>query len=127
MSFGNDDCMADLDAENIYHIIIQGSSSVQAFSSYYTSIANGNNRSIIFKTHISYDIVCNRVFTELIDSDLNYLIKYYSDQGNVVMVQHYLELLEDEEYHWDTIKNQYHDTYNFLKSLEDSLDTMANY
>ena len=126
-SLKNDDYTSDLDAENIYHIIIQGSSSVQAFSSYYTSIANGNNRSIIFKTHISYDTVRDKVFTELIDSQIRQIIISYYLADNMDKVEEYERLLDDEEYHWNTIKNQYHDTYNFLKSLDDSLDTMANY
>lgn len=126
-SFKNDDYMSDLDAENIYHIILQGSSSAQAFSSYYASLANGSNRSLIFKTHISYDAVRNKVFTELIDAQIIYWMSYYSSEGNIVMVQYYSNLLNDEEYHWNTIKTQYHDTYNFLKSLNDSLSNMANY
>lgn len=105
-SFKNDDYMSNLDAENIYQVIIQGSSSTQAFSSYYASLANGSNRSIIFKTHITYDTVRNKVFTELIDAQILYWMSYYSNQGNFVMVQYYGNLLNDEEYHWNTINTQ---------------------
>lgn len=126
-SFKNDDYMSDLDAENIYHIILQGFSSAQAFSNYYASLANGSNRSVLFKAHITYDTVRIKVFTELIDAQISYWISYYTEQNNLIMLQYYCELLDDEEYHWNTIKNQYHDTYNFLKSLNDSLSNMANY
>lgn len=34
---------------------------------------------------------------------------------------------DDEENDWNEINNRYHDTYNFLKSLDDSLSEMANY
>ena len=54
-------------------------------------------------------------------------MSYYSNQGNIIMVQYYNNLLNDEEYHWNTINTQYHDTYNFLKSLNDNLSNMSNY
>lgn len=126
-SFKNDDYTSDLDAENIYHIILEGSASAQAFSSYYTSLANGSNRSVIFKTHIAYETVRNKVFTELIDAQILYWMSYYSNEGNFVMVQYYSNLLNNEEYHWNTISTQYPDTYNFLRSLNDGLSNMANY
>jgi hypothetical protein len=40
---------------------------------------------------------------------------------------HVLESKFDEEYHWTTIKNQYYDTYNFLKSLADRRATISEY
>lgn len=126
-SLKDDDYMADLDAENIYNIIQQGSSSVQAFSSYYQSLATGGNRSTTFKTHISYNTVQGKIFYELIDAKLHQWLAYYSNENNVVMVQYYINLINDENYHWNTIKDQYHDTYNFLKSLENNLPHVADY
>lgn len=126
-SFKNDDYMSDLDAENIYHIIIQGSSSVQAFSSYYTLLSNGNNRSIIFKSHIDYDYVQYKVFYELIDAQIYKLIDECNKQGDSMAALSYTVLLNDEEYHWNIINIQYYDTYNFLKNLKDSRSSMVNY
>lgn len=81
-------------------------------------------RWIIFKTHITYR---NMVFTELIDAQILYWMSYYSNECIFIMVQYYSNLLNDEEFHWNTISTQYPDTYDFLKSLNDSLSSMANY
>lgn len=40
---------------------------------------------------------------------------------------YYTNLLNDEEYHWTTIKSQYYDTYNFLNSLRDRRANICNY
>ena len=81
----------------------------------------------LFKTHITYEAVRNEVFTELIDAQILYWMSYYSNEDDFIMVRYYSNLLNDEEYHWNTISAQYPDTYDFLKSLNDSLSSMANY
>lgn len=43
------------------------------------------------------------------------------------MTRYYLDLINNEQYHFDTIKASYLDTYNFLKSLEDRRLTMGQY
>ena len=40
---------------------------------------------------------------------------------------YYISLFTDEEYHWNILKNQYPDTYNFLKSLYDYRPNMGTY
>ena len=82
---------------------------------------------VITKTHIAYETVRNKVFTELIDAQILYWMSYYNNEGNFVMVQYYRNLLNNEEYHWNTISTQYLDTYNFLRSLNDGLSNMENY
>lgn len=74
-----------------------------------------------------YDTVCNKVFYELIDANLYQLISQCSSVNDYAAAEYYRNLLNDEEYHWNTINTQYHDTYNFLRSLNDSLANIANY
>ena len=102
-SLGNDDYMSDLDAENIYHIVLQGYSSVEAISNYYSSLTSENNRSHVFTSHISYDTVRNMVFYELIDAKLIGLIN--ENYHNKDMIVYYSNLLNDENYHWNILKN----------------------
>ena len=65
-SFGNDDYMADLDAENLYQMISGGSDSVSALNSYYETLASGSEtRATIFKTYLSYSNVETQVLSEL--------------------------------------------------------------
>ena len=124
-SFGNDDYMSDLDAENIYRIILQGGSSVNAFSNYYATLSSCKNRAHIFKGHISYESVRSKIFYELVDTRLIELIN--ANTNNIDLVKYYRNLLKDEEYHWNVIRTQYYDTYNFLKSLNDNRSNLINY
>ena len=126
-TFGNDDYCADLDAENIYRKIIQGYSSVNAINSYYSNLSACCNRADIFLNHISYNVAKEKVFYELIDKNLSYLMNSASQQGNIYLVNYYIDLMNNEQYHWDTIKNSCPDTYDFLKSLQNRLPYIANY
>ena len=96
----NDDYMADLDAENIYHIILQGNSAVEASNTYYASINDSNTRADIFLQHIPYNTVEEKIFDELLD-----------DQNDA----------------YEKLRSNYHDTYNFLKSLNDRRMTLGHY
>lgn len=102
-SFGNDDYCADLDAENIYRTIIAGTDRaiIEATNIYYGSLNSQNTRADVFKSHISIDVVKTKIFAEL---------------G-----------IEDEEEPMDNIETSYPDTYDFICSLSDSLENMANY
>ena len=113
----NGDYCADLDAENTFHYILKGYSSVNAISKYFSSFSESDNRATMFLEHISYDIVCQKVFYGLIDKSLILLMTTAINAGDVVTTKYYSDLLCDENYHWDTIRNSYPDTYNFLKSL----------
>lgn len=77
--------------------------------------------------YISYDTVKNKIFYELVDADLNALLLSAQLQGNIILANYYLGLINNEQYHYDTIKSEYPDTYNFLKSLNDRLFTMKEY
>ena len=125
--FANDDYMADLDAENIYRIIMQGKSSINAINEYYSIMTSTNTRANIFLQHIPYNTVKEKVFYELIDADLYMFMSSASSQGDIYMTKYWLNLINDEGYHFDEIKTRYPDTYNFLKSLEYRLLTIGQY
>ncbi len=126
-SFRNDDYCADLDAENVYRLMLANMSSIDAFNEYYSQIFSGANRANIFLGYISYDYVQEKVFFELIDKALinsmvlAYQVKEYS------MALYYSKLMSDEEYHWKRIKEECPDTYDFLKSLKDCEADIAHY
>ena len=102
-SFGNDDYCADLDAENVYRTIIAGTDRtiIEATNIYYGSLNSQNTRADVFKSHISIDVVKTKIFAEFD--------------------------IEDEEEPMDNIEASYPDTYDFICSLSDSLENMANY
>lgn len=64
---------------------------------------------------------------ELIDAELYVLMSNASNQGEIFMTHYYLNLINDEKYHFDTIKSRYPDTYDFLKSLDDCLSELSHY
>ena len=123
----NDDYMADLDAENIYRLIIQGYSSVDALNDYYFIMNSSNTRANIFLQYIPYSTVKQKIFYELIDAQLYMFMSNASSQGDIVMTQYWLNLINNEQYHFDEIKTKYPDTYDFLMSLDDRLLTLAHY
>lgn len=96
----NDDYMADLDAENIYRLIIQGYSWADASDIYYSTLNATNTRAYVFLNHIPLNTVEEKIFNELLD---------------------------DQENEYETIKATFPDTYNFLKSLNDRSDRLNNY
>ena len=123
----NGDYCADLDAENIYRLIINNNySSVQATSIYYQSLTN-QTRATVFLTYISFNYVKAKIFSALVDSELFEL--YYSalrqeDNDNAQVL---FNLIYDEPYHWTVIRSRYPDTYDFLMSLNDELSLIAHY
>ncbi len=123
----NDDYMADLDAENIYRLIMQGNSSIDAINSYYSNMNASNTRANIFLQYIPYSTVKQKIFYELIDADLYVYMTNASNQGDIYMTRYWLNLINDEQYHFNEIKSRYPDTYDFLMSLNDRLLTMAHY
>lgn len=127
-SFGDDDYHADLDAENIYHYIICGWSSVKAMIKYYDELSASFTRADLFKIYISYDTVKEKIFKKLVDDPIIYpaIVKAY-DERNVELAAKYRALLSDESYHFKVIYNKYRDTYNFLLSLRDGLPHIRNY
>lgn len=95
--FGNDDYMADLDAENLFRAINGGDDSITAINDYYRTISIGNQtRATIFKSYISYSNAESMVLSEL-------------------------------EKSLSEVRTLYPDTYDFLRSLQDGLAEIADY
>ena len=126
-SFKNDDYCADLDAENTYRIILEGYSSVDAISRYFSSFSISTNRATIFLNYLPYNVVRDKVFYVLVDIDLLTIINSFNQAGYYDSAEYYRNLLADEEYHFERIQEEYLDTYNFLMSLEDNLSNMGDY
>ena len=123
----DDDYCADLDAENIYRLILQGRTSVNAINSYYNSLSLCFNRAHQFLSYISYATVQEKVFYELIDK---HLISYKNSalqQGDIYVANYYTNLINNEQYHWDKIRTDYSDTYNFLLSLQNQKAHIEKY
>ncbi len=134
--FKNDDYYADLDAENIYNLILNGYSAANAYKHYYNNILKTKSRADCFLEHITYERIKNYIMYSLIDYPLDLMIAQLSRQAssnpyysNVVDSQILLLQINrnSEAYHWDTLKTGYPDTYNFLKSLEDRRQEMHTY
>lgn len=83
-SFGNDDYMADLDAENLFRDIDGGEDSITAINAYYKSLAGSSTRATIFKTHLSYSTVESMVLSEL-GKTLNQVKSAYPDTYDFLM------------------------------------------
>ena len=125
-SFGNDDYHADLDAENIYHLILSGKTLVEATNEYYDSLTSQNTRASIFLAHINYQYIDASINEWLVDKDLRLMIDAYTKLENDEMVAYYENLLNDAEYHLNVIRSQ-PDTYNFMCSVRDGLADIADY
>ena len=104
-----------------------GYASVNAINSYYSDLSTSCNRADVFLKYISFSTVKEKVFYEPIDKELNLLMSSASQYGNVSLVNYYTELMNDEQYHWDTIKDSYPDTYDFLKSLQNRQPSITDY
>ena len=98
----NRDYCADLDAEISYRYIVMGCSASDVLSYYFFPIANSKNRAVLFLEYIPYDNVCQKVFN-------------------------HLGLNKNNNAHWAKIQTDYPDTYDFLISLENGLETMGHF
>jgi hypothetical protein len=81
----------------------------------------------VFLGYIPYETVKGMVFEELIDAKLALLSAEAAKNGDVVTELYYLNLMNNEQYHWNRIKSENSDTYDFLKSLNDRRATEAQY
>lgn len=105
LSFGNDDYKADLDAENIKHVMETETISYQdAVNKYYDEVGTLYTRAEMFKEHTSIEDVKKQVYTLLKASSI------WVDDSNM-----------------DILKSKAPDTYNFLRSLEENNHEMGNY
>ncbi len=102
-SFGNDDYMADLDAENLaYYIYTENESMLTANDLYYYQTLKNRTRAVEFLKVIPLWQVKEWIFDELCNS------------------------CDDDEC-MEELKNNYPETYNFIKSLENGHAVMEDY
>ena len=104
-TFKNDDYHADLDAENIYRLILTGKTFVEAANQYYPSLTSTITRADIFRRYIPYTTVEAKVNT--------YASTLWTVTGDNLL--------------WDDIRDSNPDTYNFLESLYFSQADMGDY
>lgn len=126
-SMPNDDYCADLDAENIYQLILAGRTTISAANSYYAGLSAASTRATVFLRYIPYETVKNKVFWELIDAQLDLARASAEAAGNTGSALVYSYMMSNEEYHWNTLRSDYPDTYDFLKSLSDEKATITHY
>lgn len=68
-----------------------------------------------------------KIYYQLIDKELYTIIASMEAEGNYGGTQVLLNMIEDEAYHIEIIKNDYPDTYNFICSIRDLRNTIGNY
>ena len=85
-SFGNDDYMADLDADNIIHRLSTDASIIEVINLYYTETQNGDMRAAEFLKNNSdekvEDVICKRAGVD----SLQDLKKKWPDSYDLVML-----------------------------------------
>lgn len=123
----NGDYHADLDAENIYRLIAQGATLVNATNTYYASLTSTRTRATKFLEYIDYTTVKTKIYYELIDKALQRIVDMAIAEGDIALCQYYTNLMNDEQYHIDTIRQNYPDTYDFLYSLRDGKADIEDY
>ena len=111
-SIGNDDYKADLDSVNITSIMKKDNISfIEASNKYYKNIDNGNyNRAEEFKKNVDFDDVKRKIYAQLGE-------KVKDSEGKTIKIP------RDINY----IKENYPQTYNFIKSLENNQNNIKDY
>ena len=123
----NGDYCADLDAENIYREISSSVDYLGAICNYYRNLTSTNNRAHVFLNHIDYATVQSKVFHELIDKEIYVQLAIAYEWLDYETISRLNALLNDEEFHWNVIEDRYHDTYNFLLSLQEYKEFLCEY
>ena len=111
-SIGNDDYKADLDSVNITSIMKKDNIGfIEASNKYYNNLENGNyNRAEEFKKNIDFDDVKRKIYAQLGE-------KVKDSEGKTIKIP------RDINY----IKENYPQTYNFIKSLENNQNNIKDY
>lgn len=111
-NIGNDDYKADLDSVNITSIMKKDNISfIEASNKYYNNLENGTyNRAEEFKKNIDFDDVKRKIYAQLGE-------KVKDSEGKTIKIP------RDINY----IKENYPQTYNFIKSLENNQNNIKDY
>ncbi len=125
-SFGNDDYMADLDAENLgYMVRNEGYSYIEAAEDYYERRLQEDSRAELFLENNSLEDVKQLIYEELVFLELRDKLACTNDYEER---KHLDELLHGGEDVWlNIVKEKAPNTYNFIKSLEQSLPEMGEF
>lgn len=124
-SFGNDDYMADLDAENIGYIVREEKYSyIVAIEDYYDNRLLKDNRADLFLEKTDIGRVKQLIYNEIFISE--YASKMSST--NDIEERKKIEELYRVEDNWmKMLKERAPDTYNFIRSLEERLPQMEDF
>ena len=111
-SIGNDDYKADLDGVNIVNSMKKNNSNfITASNNYYDKLENNvYNRAEKFKKNVDFNEVKNKIYNQL-------TIKTVNDKG----------LISERPSNINYIKENYPQTYNFIKSVENNQNNIQNY
>ena len=111
-SIGNDDYKADLDAVNIVSSMKKNNSNfITTSNSYYDKLENNvYNREEEFKKNVDFNEVKDKIYNQL-------TIKTVNDKG----------LISERPSNINYIKENYPQTYNFIKSVENNQNDIQNY
>ena len=111
-SIGNDDYKADLDAVNIVSLMKNNNSNfITTSNNYYDKLENNvYNRAEEFKKNVDFNEVKDKIYNQL-------TIKTVNDKG----------LISERPSNINYIKENYLQTYNFIKSVENNQNNIQNY
>lgn len=125
-SLGNDDYKADLDAENIAHMVKnENYSFINAFEEYYGSRILDDNRAVQFLEITNLSEVKELIFEELILPILNVKLSVTNDYQAIEQLKAQYKL---ESFWKNIIKTDISaDTYNFIRSLEQQLPEIGDF
>lgn len=125
-SFGGDDYIADLDAENITYLMEkEGYSYIDATKVYYSRINSNYTRAQMFLEHTSLEEVKNEIYSELVIPEIMKGLtlteaEYRSmTPKEAVKYRKHCEVALSEKNKMNKLKEIAPDTYNFVKSLEE--------
>lgn len=126
-SFGNDDYMADLDAENIGHMIRNEEYSyINAVRDYYDRRLLEDNRAKVFLENNSLEDVKKLLYDDLIMPDYAYKsasTNVYEERIKIDELYKY-----ENDFNWMKIlRDKSPDTYNFFRSLEALLPEIGEF
>lgn len=126
-SFGGDDYISDLDAENITSCMKNKKISYfEAANYYYDELANGSSRATLFLKDTGLDVVKNKIYSELVYPELYRQINVASSTRNLEEMKRLSGLLHDDNYAMEYLKREAPDTYRFIKNLEAESPTLED-
>ena len=126
-SFGGDDYISDLDAENITSRMKNKKISYfEAVNYYYDELANGSSRATLFLKDTGLDVVKKKIYSELVYPELYRQINVASSTRDLEEIKRLSGLLQDDNYAMECLKREAPDTFRFIKNLEAESPTLED-